>query len=186
MDQRQFEQIARDMERRYGKIKKGTEEEHAMIMFPMESNLLKVNRKHPASNSRRLKEAIYLAFHKVNGYITGVQQDTGQFEDEENTRLLDAILMSFDPFTNDEIRGILTSQRIVDIESTEELAEYFREPVICLLRIRDSVEHWEKRKGSDGYFVFLEEWLGNKVDRDEKMNYSLMVSHEVLEEVENP
>lgn len=60
-------------------------------------------------------------------------------------------------------------------ETQEDLAMYYKEPIICLLRIKDSVEHWIKRSGSDGYFKFLEEWLGSKVAGDNQMNYSIYV-----------
>ena len=68
-DQRQFELISRRIEKRFGKMKKGEEDAHAMTLFVMESNLLKVHRKNPKANSRRLKEAINLTLHKVNDYL---------------------------------------------------------------------------------------------------------------------
>ena len=90
------------MEQRYGRIHKGDEEVHAMMLFPMESNLLKVHRRHPDSNSRRLKEAICLTLHTINGYLTDEQPDVKGFENPDNLRLRDAMLYSFDPFTNDD------------------------------------------------------------------------------------
>ena len=65
MNQYQFEQIARQMEKKYGKIRNGEEGQHEMLLFPMESNLLKTHRKHPDANSRRLEEAILLALHET-------------------------------------------------------------------------------------------------------------------------
>ena len=43
----------------------------------------------------------------------------------------------------------------IALEDREELIRYYKEPVICLLRIKDSVAHWLKRRGSDGYFDFF-------------------------------
>ena len=54
----QFERIYSQMEKEFGKIYKGNEEEYAMLLFPMEGNALKVHRAYPASNSRRLREAM--------------------------------------------------------------------------------------------------------------------------------
>ena len=54
----QFEKIYSQMEREFGKIRKGEEETYAMLLLPMEGNVLKIHREFPESNSRRLREAI--------------------------------------------------------------------------------------------------------------------------------
>ena len=56
----------------------------------------------------------------------------------------------------------------------EHLHEYYKEPVMCLLRIKDSVDTWEKRGGPDGYFDFIEQYMGAQIN-DDKMNYSVMI-----------
>ena len=54
-----------------------------MVLFPMESNLLKIRRKYPDSNSRRLREAILLVLHRVNGYLKHEDIDVEKFENED-------------------------------------------------------------------------------------------------------
>ena len=54
------------MEREFGKIRKGEEETYAMLLLPMEGNVLKIHREFPGANSRRLREAIALALFDVN------------------------------------------------------------------------------------------------------------------------
>ena len=83
--------------------------------------------------------------------------------------------MAFDPFFNEEIGEVLSSELKMDLGDKEEMELYFRDPGRCVLRILDSVDLWDKRRGSDGYFLFLEEWLGKKVEHDEKMNFSVLV-----------
>jgi len=144
-----------------------------MVMFSMESNVLKIYRHYPASNSRRLKEAILLVFHRINGYLKGEQDDVSRFESPENLRLRDALLMAFDPFTNEEVKDVLSAEGLIDLQNTAELQNYFKEPVQCIRRIYDSVEHWEKRSGSNGYFDFVEGWMGSKIEHDDKMNYTI-------------
>lgn len=173
MNQQQFEQIARTMERRYGKIKKGDEERFAMMLFPMESNLMKVWRNHPDSNSRRLDEAILLALHTVKSRTDEDGLDFHKYETVENKRLKEALLAAFDPAENEEIQEAVKESG-VKMEGKEEVFEYYRVPVMCMLRIRDSVQHWSKEMGSDGYFKFLSGYLGDKVPFDNKMNYSII------------
>ena len=148
----EFEKIARTMEKKFGKISKGDEESHAMVLFPMEENLLKINRKYPSSNSRRLREAIFITLHQIDSCLTGKKADTGNFENEDNIRLKNALLYVFDPFSNEEVKDILTEKSELDLEDSEQMESYFQEPIQCILRILDSVDHWEKRSGSNGYF----------------------------------
>ena len=49
----------------------------------MESNLLKIRRKYPDSNSRRLREAILLVLHRVNGYLKHEDIDVEKYENED-------------------------------------------------------------------------------------------------------
>ena len=55
----QFEKIYSQMEREFGKIRKGEEETYTMLLLPMEGNVLKIHREFPESNSRRLREAMH-------------------------------------------------------------------------------------------------------------------------------
>lgn len=173
MNQYQFLQITRRMEEKYGKMKKNEEDKYAMLLFPMESNLLKMHRMHPDANSRRLEEAIVLALYEVENRLSAEYKDVSSYESKENVLLKDALLKSFDPFANEDIRIALQENGLINLEDKEELIKYYKEPVICLLRIKDSVIHWLKRSGSDGYFDFLEEWMGDKIPNDDKMNYSI-------------
>ncbi len=180
MNQYQFLQIVRRMEQRYGKMKKNEEDRYAMLLFPMESNLLKIHRMNPAANSRRLEEAILLALYEVENRINEEYRDVSSYENKENTLLRNALLKAVDPFANEEIGAILRERRQTDMEDRESLITYYKEPVICILRIKDSVEHWLKRGGSDGYFDFLEEWLGAQVPNDDEMNYSICIEGEKM------
>ena len=72
----QFEKIYSQMEREFGKIRKGEEETYAMLLLPMEGNVLKIHREFPESNSRRLREAIALVLFDVKGNCSGEKYAT--------------------------------------------------------------------------------------------------------------
>lgn len=173
MNQYQFEQIAKRMERKYGKIRKGEEEKHNMLLFSMEGNLLKIHRKYPDANSRRLEEAILLTLYEVEMHITGEQVDVTRFEGEENIQLKNALMYAFDPFINREIYDILEHMEKINLNDKKELENYYKEPVLCILRIQESVKTMLKRNGIDGYFDFLEGIIGTLVPNDEKMTYAI-------------
>ncbi len=63
-------------------------------------------------------------------------------------------------------------------EKTEELLRemlknYYKLPVMCLLRVKDSIDTWEKRFGANGYFEFIESYMGSQIKGSE-MNFTLM------------
>lgn len=173
--QYQFDKICQQMEREFGKIKKGEEENHTMMFFPLEGNALKVYWEHPASNSRRLLEAIPITLFQIKSYVTEEEYDLEAFRSADNEKLVHALLMAFDPFTNEEIRTYLEQNQVVDLSNKEELRELYIEPVICLLRMQESAQSWCKRMGSNGYFDFIESTIGATLPRDQEMKYALLL-----------
>lgn len=170
MQRYQFERIYSQMEKEFGKIKKGEEEVYAMLLFPMESNALKVYRANPKSNSRRMREAIALVLYDIKGRYMNETYDVAVFRDEDNSHLEKALLMAFDPFTNDEIKMVLGDQL-----KPEQLREYYKKPIICLLRIKDSIDTWEKQAGANGYFEFIEQYMGSQINGSE-MKFSVLTT----------
>lgn len=175
MNQYQYEQVYRKMQQRYGKMKKGKEGEYFQVMFPMESNLLKIKYKNPKINSYRVQEAITLVLHTVESYLTGEEKELKAFENEDNLMLKEALLFAFDPKSNEEIREILSTEGGFDLDDKDFLEGYYKNPVICLLRIRESVDLWTKEMGNDGYFQFVEGQIGEVVPHDDKMNFSVLI-----------
>lgn len=165
----QFERIYSQMEKEFGKIQKGYEDEYAMLLFPLESNALKVHRAYPSSNSRRLREAIALVLFDIKSRYTKEAYDVANFRNEDNERLEKALLMAFDPFTNEEIKEVIEDQA-----DETQLREYYKIPIMCLLRIKESIDIWEKRSGSDGYFLFIEDYMGSQINGD-KMEFSVVI-----------
>ena len=170
----QFEKIYSQMEKEFGKIRKGDEETYSMLLLPRESNALKIHRKFPASNSRRMKEAIALVLFDIKSRCTGESFDTGNFRNEDNERLETALLMAFDPYTNSEIKELLISRGRQHELDLKKMQQYYKIPVMCLLRIKASIDTWEKNAGTNGYFDFIEGYMGTSITGDE-MKYSVMM-----------
>lgn len=169
----QFERIYSKMEKEFGKMRKGEEEVYSMLLLPLEGNALKVHREFPSSNSRRLREAIALALFDIKERCTGEKADTGKFRNEANEKLEKALLMAFDPYTNEEVMELLKQQETAEELPQEMLKSYYKFPVMCLLRIKDSIDTWEKRAGADGYFEFIEGYMGGQIKGTE-MEFTLM------------
>lgn len=142
----QFEKIYSQMEKEFGKVRKGEEEGYAMLLLPMEGNALKTHREFPSSNSRRLKEAIALVLFDIKERCTGEAIDTEKFRNEENEKLEKALLMAFDPYTNEEVMKLVLQEKEDKELTPNVLKGYYKLPVMCLLRIKDSIETFEKKQ----------------------------------------
>ena len=167
-----FERISSSMARTFGKVKKGKEEDFALELASIESNLLKTYRMNKIHNGRRASEAIKICLFIIDGYINGCEYDLSKYKTPENEPLVEAVLMAFDPFSNEAISEALGNE--YDWHSLEVLREYFTHPIQCLLRIEESIELWTKRNGPDGYFNFTEEFMGHMVPDNEKMDFAVM------------
>jgi hypothetical protein len=161
------------MEKEFGKVRKGEEEVYSMLLLPLEGNVLKIHREFPLSNSRRLREAIALVLFYVKGKYNGEMIDTEKFRNEDNEKLEKALLMAFDPYTNEKIMELIVQQKETDKKTQDMLKGYYKLPVMCLLRIKDSIDTWEKQSGSDGYFDFIESYMGSQIKGSE-INYTIM------------
>lgn len=169
----QFERIYSQMEREFGRMRKGEEDVYSMLLIALEGNVLKIHREFPSSNSRRLREAIALVLFDIKGNCTGEKADTGNFRNEENEKLEKALLMAFDPFVNENVMKVLKKKTRTRELTQEMLKSYYKIPVMCLLRIKDSIDTWEKRSGADGYFDFIEGYMGSQIKGNE-MNFTVM------------
>ena len=167
MNQYQFERIVRDMAKEFGKIQKGRERHYEDDLCVIECNALYVHRRNPEADSRKMRKAILLALHDIDGRLRGVVKDLSEFEDDASLDLKHVILTAFDPFFNEELGKKLMERGVIDIETAThgELKQYYKIPIMCMLRIADSVETWMKNSGSNGYFLLLEDYVGYQVDR---------------------
>lgn len=161
------------MSKEFGKMRKGEEDVYSMLLLPLEGNALKIHREFPSSNSRRLREAIALTLFDIKERCTGEKADTEKFRNEDNEKLEKALLMAFDPYTNAKVMKLLKRQKKTKELSQEMLKSYYKLPVMCLLRIKDSIDTWEKRSGANGYFDFIESYMGSQI-KGTTMDFTIM------------
>ena len=100
MQRYQFDKIFSVMENEFGKICKGKEYVFEESLMVLETNLLKIHRQYPSSDSRRLREAVALTLFTIRENYSGEEFNTDNFRNENNERLEQALLTAFDPFSN--------------------------------------------------------------------------------------
>ena len=168
IDSYSFKKISSNMATEFGAIEKYLEGRYTEILFPLESNLLRANRKHGIDNGRRVIEAIHICLFIVDGYLKQIEYDVDPYISDDNKPYLRSLLMSFDPFTNEYIKPI--AEERCDIHSDEGLHAYFEAPIKCLLRIEKSIELWTEKLGINGYFSYLEDRIGEAVANDDQID----------------
>jgi len=157
--------IADIMAKRFGKIPQEEEEQYYFELYAMESNLLIIYRLHQNEkkyNSRRVVEAINLFLLIIDSYLNDIEYDFSGQLNEGNKAYLHALQMSCDPFYNEELKIALKDN--YDFSDKEILKEFFADSVVCLIRIKESVELWNREFGINGYFKFTENFLGKKIN----------------------
>ncbi len=182
MNAYQFEQISRKLQKEHGKIQKGKEEPYTMMLIAMEGNALQIHRRHPAANGTRMMEAINLALHTVAGRIEGKIPDLSAFENPENILFRDALLMAFDPYTNEEIKERLSEKGMARFSDMAYRKQYYHIPVLCLMRILESVSFWRTNFGVDSYFTNCEQTFGKHIKQDDQMHYAISIDPREYEE----
>lgn len=68
---------------------------------------------------------------------------------------------------------LLKEQDGTDELTQEMLKDYYKLPVMCLLRVKESIDIWEKRSGADGYFDFMEGYFGSQIKGTE-MKFAIL------------
>lgn len=172
----QFDKISSNMAKEHGTIKSGTEDMYAMMLAAMEGNMLKQYRQNQDMTGRLVVDAIRICLYKTHEKLSGNEYDLSSFTAPETEQLVYALLMGFDPFTNEEVKEVLSAS--FDLADQEMLRVYYGVPVKCLLRIEKSVELWTKEWGSGGYFKFLEQHMGHLIEHNQEMKYSVLLSGE--------
>ncbi|HJV18206.1 MAG TPA: hypothetical protein VJ546_12680 [Bacillales bacterium] len=169
IDSYKLDRISTRMAKNFGTIPKGQEDRYAYILSAMEGNLMKLHRQDPNRSGRRALTAIQMALLTVDGYIKQVEYDFSSHAIPENQALLHGLLMSFDPFTNREVRGV-----VMEETNSFDANKYFEIPIKCLLRIEKSIKLWTNDLGPNGYFTFIENHMGHMIERDDKMNFAIL------------
>lgn len=164
-----LDKVSTRMAKDFGKIPKGQEENYTFILYPMEGNMLKLHRQDANRSGRQALTAIRMALLTLDGYIKQVEYDFSSHYTSENKALLHGILMSFAPFTNKEVYEI-----VMKGDNAFDAKKYFDIPIKCLLRIENSIKIWTKNSGSNGYFRFIENHMGQAIGRNNDMNFAVL------------
>jgi hypothetical protein len=163
-----FGRISSRMAKKYGSIEMHLEGKYKQILSVIEGNLLKANRNHGINNGNRAIEAIHICLLMIDGYLNRKKYDLDPYISDTNKPYLNAFLMCFDPFSNEQLKPVVEER--CDIHSEESLCEYFEAPVKAMLRIEKSIGLRTKQDGNNGYFSFLEKERGKFIPNEDRID----------------
>ncbi len=177
VDAYRLNRISSLLAKEFGTIPRGEEDSapYGMMLFSIESNLLKLHRQNPLFAGSRAIEAVKMSLLTIDGYIREIEYDYSRFANEANQYFMNGMLMAVDPFTNPEIKKVLKKDMNVF-----EAKEYFELPIKCLLRIEKSIQLWTSDFGENGYFQFLETTLGSNIKSDNKMDFFVAIKEKLV------
>ena len=169
---RELDIITSKMQREFGQIRKGSENDYMALLLPMESNLLRTSRSISCTNGRRAAEAVQICLLKVKERLDQTMYDYSSIITNESASFTQALLMSFDPFANPAIHNII--KKNYDLSSKDGARTYYATPIKCLLKIKSSIDFWTKEYGASGYFDFIDGQFGFQVRNNAHMDYGFI------------
>lgn len=179
-----LDKIGSRMAKRFGTIPKGEEDPYYLQMYSMEGNLLKLHRRDPSKNGNDALEAVGMCLLTVDGYLQDLEYDFNSVSNDKNSVFCRGLLMSFDPFTNEEVKEVLGSEYDWNAKKVKE--EYYEAPIKCILRIAKSISLWTEEFGPNGYFIFMEDQIGKLVGDNDELDFAVRapLSEELVRELE--
>ncbi|MBR1684963.1 MAG: hypothetical protein IJ708_07465 [Clostridia bacterium] len=174
MNDYQFRRVERDLKKRYGKCEDEEMELYSQIVYPIERNCMRIHRREKAATSRAMHDALLLCLHRMKDHIDDTHTDTSSFEKEGAMLLLHGIMVSIDPY--DPVWEGKYDDAVTNKSTYIVLSR-------ILLRLLESVDLWNEVYGTEGYFFFLEDFLGKKVKPgDDEWDCCFLTTNEALKE----
>ena len=134
----------------YGFIERGSEDFYNPQLDYLEHWIYEIYEEIPI-NDRELKEVIEMIIYDIKSIVEDKSYDYKDIRSYEQCRFAYNLEYIFNPFVNSNIK--------LNEDGKENIKDVFTLPVMCLLRIYDSIEFWNKRYGKNGYYKMLEEYV---------------------------
>lgn len=158
-DSQDERQNIRKIQRQYGKIKKDTklfEEE----LFVLEKHFL-VLAEHFFISDLELKKIIHIVINRILDFMNDESSDYSTYAHEDLLSLATGIEQCCNPYINSRLYKYLEND--IDLNDKDNYEKIFKNVLLCLARILESIDFWHKELGSNGYFHFI----GQFIDSDE-------------------
>lgn len=137
----------------FGTIIRGTEEEYNPGLGYLEHAIYEIYTENPITDTE-LKEVIEMIIYDLKGKIDNIEYDYKNIRKVNQIEFAKDLEQLFNPFINENIKKNLKQ---INLDNSDDLRKLFTFPIMCLLRIYDSIDFWNNHKGKNGYYRMLEE-----------------------------
>ena len=134
----------------FGFIPRGEEELYNPQLDYLEHFIYDIYKEISISDNE-LQEVIALIIYDVKGLIENKIYDYENIVNSNQITFAKRLQMLFNPILNKDIK--------INKNAKNNLKEIFILPIMCLLRIYDSIDFWRNRYGKNGYYRMLEEMV---------------------------
>ena len=154
-DQFDAKQNIRKIKKRFGSIKNETKIFEAEL-YAIESYLIVLNDALQVSG-RDAQKIIHIVMNRLLDIENQDSTDYSDFAGEDLLYMADGLEEICNPYINEELEKVL--KPYVNIHEPQNFDYIFKNVFLCLNKVLDSIDFWEKELGKDGYFRYIRQFM---------------------------
>ena len=154
-DQFDAKQNVRKIKKRFGSIKNETKVFEAEL-YAIESYLMVLNDALQVSG-RDAQKIIHIVMNRLLDIENQDSTDYSDFAGEDLLYMADGLEEICNPYINEELEKVL--KPYVNIHEPQNFDYIFKNVFLCLNKVLDSIDFWDKEFGKDGYFRYIRQFM---------------------------
>lgn len=125
-------------------------------LLVLESDFLALNKIHLISELE-LKKIIHIVINRILDFMSDETSDYRTYVHEDLLCIAYGVERCCNPYVNPELYEYLQNQ--IALKNKDNYDKIFKNVLLCLSRILESIDYWYKELGADGYFRFIEQFI---------------------------
>ena len=154
-DQFDAKQNVRKIKKRFGSIKNETKVFEAEL-YAIESYLMVLIDALQVSG-RDAQKIIHIVMNRLLDIENQDSTDYSDFAGEDLLYMADGLEEICNPYINEELEKVL--KPYVNIHEPQNFDYIFKNVFLCLNKVLDSIDFWDKEFGKDGYFRYIRQFM---------------------------
>lgn len=154
-DQSDAKRNLRTIQKQYGTMKKNVKRFESEL-YTIESFLIVLHASFQIS-SRDAQRIIHVVINRLLDIKNQESTDYSEYTHEDILYMADALEEICNPFVNKELEKFL--KPYVNIHDLQCYDYLFKNVFLCMTRVLDSIDFWDKEFGKDGYFRYIKQFM---------------------------
>ena len=154
-DQSDAKRNLRSLQKRYGTMKKNVRLFESEL-YTIESFLMVLYASFQIS-SRDAQRIIHVVMNRLLDIENQETTDYSEYTHEDILYMADGLEQICNPFVNEELEKFL--RPYVNIHDLQCYDYLFKNVFLCMSKVLDSIDFWDKEFGKDGYFRYIRQFM---------------------------